>query len=388
LEKYIARMEKEGATVPAWVKEMLEAGCKSFYKTENGVDYYYSIPDKKYLPIEYDPEMIILKDLKTKNKVVKTSAAGTLYDIGDGVICLEMHTKNSVLSQELVQFMKEAQEELDKNWEGMVIAGSGANFCVGANLVELASSIEAKEWDKIEAAVKATQYTFLRNKYSLKPIVAAPFGRTLGGGCELAMQTSAIQAAGETYMGLVEFGVGLIPGGGGVKEMAMRAIARQKGTNAHIVDFMISYFQNIARAQVSTSAKEAIKYGFMKVTDGITLNNDFLIADAKKKVLELNEKGYSAPVSAPFPAPGRNELALIKMGTRTMFAAGVISEYDWYIYRKVVDVLGGGNVTRGSMITEEYLLDLEREVFLSLCGEVKTQERIKHMLAKGKPLRN
>lgn len=388
LEKYVKRMEEEGSVVPVWVKEMLAQGFKSFYKQENGVDYYYSIQDKKYVPVGHKAEIILLPEIKGQNKVVKSSEVGTLYDIGDGVICLEMHTRTSAISSALISFIKEVQEELKQNWEGLVITGSGKNFCVGADLTQIISLIQDKRWDDIDKVLKAAQDVYMFNKYSDKPVVIAPFGRVLGGGCELTMQSSAIQALGETYIGLVEVGVGLIPAGGGIKEMVIRALDRIKGTKAHPVDFVMPYFENIAMAKVSTSAKEAVELGYLRPTDRITMNEDYLIADAKAKVLQLLAENYCPPVSRPFPAPGQNGLALLKVGTRQMMQAGVITEYDWHIACKIIDVMAGGSVTPGAMITEQYLLDLEREAFISLCGEQKTVDRIVHMLTKGKPLRN
>ncbi|NPV27337.1 MAG: 3-hydroxyacyl-CoA dehydrogenase [Firmicutes bacterium] len=388
LPKYVARMEAEGVVVPAWVKEMLAAGFNSFYKTEDGIEYYYSIPEKKYVPIQHKPEVIVLAELKAKNKVIKANEAGTIYDIGDGVICLQLHTRTGAINAGVIEIIKQAQEELAQNWEGLVITGSGRNFCVGADLNWVMEQITAKNWAEIDRGLKMTQDVYLANKYSDKPVVVAPFGMTLGGGCEMAMHSSAIQAAGETYFGLVEVGVGLIPAGGGLKEMTMRAMERIKGTSAFAIDFITPYFQNIMTAKVSTSGKEGVDLGYMRPTDRITLNNDFLIADAKKRVLELIDIGYTPLLSKPFPAVGQNGLGLIKSSTRQMMHAGYMSEYDWHIACKIVDVMAGGQITAGTMINEQYLLDLEREVFLSLCGEQKTQDRIVHMLTKGKPLRN
>ncbi len=388
LEKYIARLEAEGQVIPAWIKEMLGAGIKSFYKTEAGVDYYYSIPDKKYLPIEHKPEVIVLKELKGQNKVVKSSDVGTLYDIGDGVLCLELHTRTSAISPELIDFMKLSQEELAENWEGMVIAGAGKNFCVGADLTGVTNIINEKNWDLGAQLLARTQEVYRANKYSAKPVVMAVHGMALGGGCEMIIQGSAIQAAGESYIGLVEVGVGLIPAGGGIREAVMRTYEKIKGTNAAPVDFIMPYFENIAMAKVSTSAKEAMKLGYLRPTDGITLNPDYLIADAKKRVLDMIEEGYLPPMKKSIPSFGQSAVALLKVGTHQMLEAGVISEHDWHIACRIVDVMAGGNITRGTMITEEYLDALEIEVFIGLCGEQKTQDRIAHMLKTGKPLRN
>jgi len=388
LEKYIARLENEGAIIPAWIKEMLAAGIKSFYKTEAGIDYYYSITDKKYMPIEHKPEIIVLKELKGQNKVIKDSSAATLHDIGDGVICLEMHTRNSVLNTELIAFMQEAQEELARNWEGMVVAGSGNNFCVGSDLSWIAGAINEKKWDYIDQTCLSIQETFRANKYSSKPVVIAVHDRVLGGGCEMTIQSSAVQASGESYIGLVEVGVGLIPAGGGVREAAMRTYEKLEGGKADPVDFLQSAFENIAFAKVSTSAKDAMKLGRLRPTDEISLNPDYLLADAKRRVLTMIEHGYTAPVKRSVPSFGQTAVAVLNLGTRSMMEAGVISEYDWRIYRGIVNILAGGSLPRDTMITEEYLDSLERELFLSLCGEQKTQERIAYMLKTGKPLRN
>ncbi len=388
LEKYITRMENEGASIPTWIKEMLADGIKSFYKTEAGIDYYYSIPDKKYVPIEHKPEVIILKELKEQNKVVKTSDAATLYDIGDGVLCLQLHTRTAAISPEVIDFMELAQQELAKNWEGMVIAGSGRNFCVGADLSIVVKVASEKNWDLVDRLLAKTQAVYRANKYSEKPVVMAINGMVLGGGCEMTIQSSAVQAAGESYIGLVEVGVGLIPAGGGIKEAVLNTRAKMKNTTAPPVDVIMHYFQNIAMAKVATSAKEAVNLGYLRPADGITLNLDYLIADAKKRVLDMIEDGYTPPVKKPFPAFGQNALSLLKVGTRQMWQAGVISDHDWHIACRIVDVMAGGNVIAGAMITEEYLEDLEREVFISLCGMQKTQDRIMHMLKTGKPLRN
>lgn len=326
--------------------------------------------------------------MKAQNKVVKANEAGSLYDIGDGVICLQLHTKTSTINAKAIEIIKQAQEELAKNWEGMVITGSGKNFCTGNDLAWVMEQINARNWDAIDQALKNAQDAYMANKYSEKPIVVAPFGTTLGSGCEMAMQCAAIQTAGETYMGLVDFGVGLIPANGGIKEMTMRAIDRVKGTSAFVLDFLAPYLTNIYTAKVSSSAKDAVNAGYVKATDKITLNNDFLIADAKKRVLAIIEDGYTAPVSRPFPAPGQNQISPLRARTKNMVWAGYLSEHDWLICCKVVDIMGGGQVMSGSLINEQYLLDLEREAYLSLCGEPKTQDRLVSMLTKGKPLRN
>ena len=302
---------------------------------------------------------------------------------------VQYNHRNSAVTPQLLEAMIQAQTELKKpEWEGMVISGTGRNFSSGMDLSVVQKAIENKDWNAIDRLLKNMQDTFMALKYSSKLVVAAPYSRTLGSGCELVMQSSAAQAAAETNIGLVEFGMGLIPAGGGVKEMTMRAVERVKNTQAHVVDFLLAHFEPIAGGRVSGSAKEGKELHYLKPTDGITFNPDFLISDAKKRVLNMVESGYNAPISRPFPCPGRTHTGLIRVGTMGMKLSGVISEYDWHICNKLVDAMSGGDVVKGAPITEQYLLDLEREAFISLCGEEKTQERIAHMLKTGKPLRN
>ncbi len=390
LPKYIARMKAEGMNVPAWIDEMLAAGIKSFYKTEAGVDYYYSIPDKKYVAIATSPAAIILPVLKAQNKVISSTADGTLYDLGDGVLGLECHSKASAINPNLLDTIQAAQAELKKaEWEGMVVSGRGKNFCVGADIAAVYKFAQEKNWDAIEAALKNGHDTYDANKYSLKPVVMAVKGQVLGGGCELMTQSSAIQAAGETYAGQVEIGVGLIPGGGGIKESVLRVVDRLAGSaDAFPANFVQPEFEQMAQAKVGTSAKECIKLGYLRPTDGISLNEDFIIPDAKARVLKMVEAGYSAPVSRPFKAFGQSAVGILRIGTRGMVLSGMISEYDWEILLGIINIYAGGGVIKGAEITETYLEELERELFLKLIGNQKTQDRIAHMLKTGKPLRN
>lgn len=388
IEKYVKRMELENCDVPAWVKEMISLGYKSFYSTESGKEYCYSIIEKKYVLVPVNEKAINLKRLKSENKTIKSMSAGTIYDIGDGIACLEMHTKTSAINEELLEIIGIAQDELNENWDGMIITSRNKNFCVGADLNLILSFINNKKWSEIDTVLKTSQDIYMRNKYSYKPVVIAPFGMVLGGGCEIAIQGSAIQAYSETYMGLVELGVGLIPAGGGVKEMTLRATERVKGTDAYTNEFILPYLMNIAMAKVSTSAKDAENLGYIKKTDSFTMNEELLIYDAKKKALELIDKNYAPEFCRPFPAPGINNNAAALMHAKVMKDAGMISEYDMHLIERVLYIMTGGNVAGGTLINEQYLLDLEREVFVDLCKEKKTQERIISMLTKGKPLRN
>ncbi len=389
LDKYIARMEAEGKVIPAWIKEMLALGIKSFYRTENGIDYYYSIPDKGYKVIEHKPDMIVLKELKGEGKVVKESPVATLYDLGDKVLCLELHTKTSAINSDLIDFIELAQQELAQgDWDGMVIAGSGKNFCVGADLSVVMQISAEQNWDLAAQLLGKTQNVYRANKYSPKPVVIAVHGMVLGGGCEMMIQGSAIQAAGESYIGLVEVGVGLIPAGGGVREAILRTYEKVKGTTASPVDLIMPAFQNIAMAKVATSAKEAVGLGYLRPTDGVTLNQDYLITDAKKRVLQMLASGFRPPIKKNIPTFGQTAMALLKVGTRQMLQAGVISPHDWLIACSIVDIMAGGELVRDTMVPEEYFDKLEVDTFIRLCQEDKTQDRIMHMLKTGKPLRN
>jgi 3-hydroxyacyl-CoA dehydrogenase len=389
LPKYIARMKAEGMQVAPWIDEMMAAGINSFYKTENGVDYYYDIPSKNYKEIGHKPQVIVLKELKGQSKVVKETASGTMYDLGDGVLGLSMHSMANCVTIDLLNTIAEAQAEMNKNWEGMVITGDGPDFMGGVtDFFTIMNNANEKNWDAIEANVRLGQKVCMDNKYSLKPVVVAAKGKVLGGGCELMTQSSAIQAAGETYGGQIEMGFGLIPPFGGLKEAVQRINARLEGGKAHPVDFAEAIFENIAMGKVGMSVKETRNLGYIRPTDGISLNEEFLIGDAKKRVLDMLDNGWSAPINRPFKAFGLTQMALFKVGTRGMYAAGFMTEFEWKIACKMVDILAGGQMTAGSMITEDYLNDLTTEAFLSLCGEQKALDRIMSMITKGKVLHN
>lgn len=389
VEASVDRMKAEGEEIPAVLEEFLAGGFKSFYqKNEEGL-FVYDFNNKKYKLIEQSPELIILKDLKKQNKVAHSNPGAALIDIGDGVACLEFTSPNNALGVDIVQALNYCVENLGKQFDGMVIGNQSKNFCVGANLMLMLMEAEDENWDEIEWMVREFQYSFLRTKYAHFPVVAAPFGMTLGGGYEISALADKIQAAGETYMGLVELGVGLVPGAGGHKEVLIRNI--ENAGNISGVDlqpFVNRAFETIAMAKVSTSAKEAKDLGYMRAGDGVSVNGDFLIHDAKQAVLEMVKKGYRAPAPTLIPVVGEPGYAVLELGVYTMLQGGFISEYDAHLAKKVAYILAGGKVHAGTVVTEEYLLDIEREAFLSLIGEPKTQDRMRHMLAKGKPLRN
>ena len=384
-----ARMKAEGKTIPANVEKMLSSGASSFYRRVNGVPEFYDFATGGYLPAPISPNVILLPSLADREKVVRRNAGATLYDIGDGVLCLEFHTKMNTVDADIVAMMTEGVDLAEKEFAGLVIANHADHFCAGANLMLVFLEAQNRQFDKIEAMVKAFQDACMRLRYSARPVVAAPAGMTLGGGTEICLGADRVRAAAETYMGLVEVGVGLLPAGGGLKEMAIRHLEGiPEGVAADPLPFLRKAFETVGMAKISTSAKEARELGFLRPTDRITMQRDFLIRDAKNTVLAMNREGYEMPEARSVALPGRSAFPTFVYGLYTMKAAGQISEHDEKIGRKIASVLTGGDVPPGTKRTEQELLDLEREAFLSLCGEEKTQARIQFMLMKGKPLRN
>ncbi|NLC76031.1 MAG: 3-hydroxyacyl-CoA dehydrogenase [Clostridia bacterium] len=385
----VTRMKEEGEEIPAVVEEFLAKGNQSFYvKNEEGL-FYYDFVSKEYKLLKQPSELIVLKDLKKQNKVVHSNPGAQLIDLGDGVACLEFTSPNNALGVDIIHMLNWCTQNLTKQFDGMVIGNQGKNFCVGANLMLILMEAEDENWDEIDLMIKEFQYSFYRLKYAPFPVVAAPFGMTLGGGYEISAAADKIQAAAETYMGLVELGVGLVPGAGGHKELLIRHM--EKVSNVDKVDIqpiVNKVFETIAMAKVSTSAKEAKDLGYMRASDGISVNGDFLLHDAKNAVLEIVRQGYRPPAPALIPVVGESGYAVMELGIYTLLKGGYISEYDAHLAKKVAYILAGGKVHPGTVVTEEYLLDVEREAFLSLVGEPKSQERMRHMLLKGKPLRN
>lgn len=385
LGKYVARMEQEGEIIAPWVKEMLAAGFNAFYTERDGKEHYYSAEKKAYIPVKVPDDMLITG----KNaKLVSQLKDAALFDLGDGVLCIEFQSKSSALTSDLTDSILAACDELDKNWAGMVITSAGKNFCVGADLKGVLGLIKEGRFEELDQALKHTQRLPMRLKYSQKPIVAAPFGMTLGGGCEMVMHCAGVQAAGETYMGLVELGVGLIPGSGGTKETVVRAAERVRGTTVQIIEYLQPALMSIGMAKTSSSGYDAVELGYMRPGDGVSLSREYQLNDAKQRVLGLVGNGYRPPVMRHFPVPCINDNALMLMIAKGMLDAEYISEYDYHLLQKMVFIMTGGGLSRNEMISEEYLLKLEREAFISLCREQKTQDRIEHMLTTGKPLRN
>lgn len=388
VKETVEKMEAAGEKAAPWVHDMLAAGNESFYKVEGGQKKYYDIPSKSYVAIPGTEDFIILDTLKAADKKIWGNAGTTIYDMGDDVIGLEFHTKMNSIGQEVIEGINTAISMAEKSYKGLVIGNEGGNFSAGANLAMLFMFAGDQEYDEINLMIAGFQRTMMRARYSSIPVVVAPHNMALGGGCELSLHADAVQAHAELYMGLVEFGVGLIPAGGGTKEMTLRFSNEIKEGDVEL-NRLQEYFMNIATAKVSTSAAEARGLGYLQVKDSITLNRKRLLADAKAKVLALHEAGYTQPVEQTnIKVLGKTSLALFEAGITGMLYGKYISEHDAKIARKLAWVMSGGDLSSPTLVSEQYLLDLEREAFLSLTGEKKTLERIHSILFKGKPLRN
>jgi len=386
-------MKKLGKKVPAKIEEMLAKKCTSFYKKEkDGSKSYYDFDKKGYVKLKENPKIIILPELKERKKIVKENAAATLVDIGDGVACLEFHTKMNSISADMVQMISESCDIVNKDFTGMVVANHDPRmFSAGADIFGVLCAISEKQWDNLEKMVAGLQNALMKMKYLPKPVVTAPAGMALGGGCEIAMHGDYCLANGETYMGLVEVGVGVLPAGGGCKELLVRLT---EGIPAGCVEggMNLQYhigkaFENIATAKVATSAQEAQELGYIRKTCAINMSRDMQIYEAKQIVLGLS-KFYKPPKPALIPVMGENFRGLVEGIIMNMYYGKYISDYDLFVSRKIAHVLSGGDCPEGTYVTEQDILDLEREAFMSLCGQQKTVDRISAMLSTGKPLRN
>ena len=391
VEKSVARMREEGVKIPANVEAMLAAGATSFYKKDIGQQSYFDFKTGKYVPLADPLGVLVLKSIKDRTGVIKKNAGASLVDLGDGVACLEFHSKMNAIGGDTLQMLKFALSEVDKNFVGLVVGNQGANFCVGANIMLMLMEAQDENWEELDMMSRVFQTATMSLRYSPKPVVVAPFQMVFGGGCEMVLHADRVRAAAETYIGLVEVGVGIIPGGGGTKEMLVRMLDLiPKGTDdADPFPFVKRAFETIALAKVATSAEEARALGFLSSDDSVSMNQDRLIADAKKEVLALAATGYVAPQQrTDILALGNPALATLKLGIHQMKRAGYISDHDAEIGTQLARILTGGDLNHPTRVSEQYLLDLEREAFLSLIGTRKTQERMAHMLKTGKPLRN
>ena len=391
VEKSVARLKEEGLTVPAIVEQMLATGARAFYKTENGQQFYFDFASGNYLPLNETPGVLVLKSIKDRTGVIKKNSGASLVDLGDGVACLEFHSKMNAIGGDTLQLLKFALAEVEKNFLGLVVGNQGPNFCVGANIMLMLMEAQDENWEDLDMIGRLFQSSVMSLRYSPKPVVVAPFQMVFGGGCEMVLHADRVRAAAETYIGLVEVGVGIIPAGCGTKEMLVRALdSIPKGADdADPFPFVKRAFETIALAKVATSAEEARSLGFLSVDDTISMNTDRLIADAKKEVLALSATGYVAPQQrTDILALGLAALSTLKLGIHQMKRAGYISDHDAEIGTRLARILTGGDLNHPTRVSEQYLLDLEREAFLSLIGTRKTQERMAHMLKTGKPLRN
>lgn len=387
VEKSVELMEQQGVQVPSWVKEMLGKGFGTFYREENGVLFFYN--NGEYRQVRQNPKVINLKTHKQINGVIKKNSGASFIDLGNDVALLEFHSQSNAIGLDIIQMINFAVDEVEKNYKGLVIGNQGKNFCVGANLGMILMEAQDDNIFEIEMVVHQFQQAMMKIKYSKKPVVAAPFGMTLGGGAEICLPASSIQASSETYMGLVEVGVGLIPGGGGNKELYIKQLSNMpKGADFDLQSVANKVFETIAMAKVSTSAAEARKNQFLNNRDNISVNSDHLLYDAKQRVIELYDNGYQPPVRNKVPVVGETGYATLLLGAQSMHLSGYISDHDLKIAKKLAYVIAGGKVPFGTEVDEQYLLDLEKQAFLSLVAEGKSQQRMQHMLLKGKPLRN
>jgi 3-hydroxyacyl-CoA dehydrogenase len=380
LSETASRMEAEGVAVPESVRRMVASGARSFYLPDDRDGrpgtLYFDLNCARYDALEPRSGVFLLGDLKRARGVVKQNAGASLVDLGDGVLCLEFHSKMNSLGDDAVQMIRAGIDETARNFAAMTIANQGENFSVGANLMMVLLASQEGEWDELDAAVRRFQGASMAIKYAPKPVVAAPFGMTLGGGCEFVLHSARAQASAETYMGLVETGVGLIPAGGGCKEMLSRLGSAKEA------------FELIGYAKVSTSAGNARELKLLRPHDQVSMNRERLIADAKAAALMLVPAYAPGAPRENIKVEGDAGYALMKMGLYLAHEAGYITDYDCVVGEKLAHVLSGGRLTGEQHVSEQHLLDLEREAFLSLCGNVKTQERMQHMLKTGKPLRN
>jgi 3-hydroxyacyl-CoA dehydrogenase len=387
VEKTLSKMEEAGYKAAPWVYEMVKSGNTSFYTTENGTLNYYNIPSKAKAKVAGMENFIVLDHIRENNTIWSNSGCN-LTDIGDGIVNLEWRTKMNSIGGEVLEGIQKSIEIAEKNHKGLVIANQGTNFSVGANIAMIFMMAIEQDYEEIDFAVRAFQNTTGRIRYSSIPVVVATHGMTLGGGCEIALHADHVQASAETYIGLVEMGVGVIPGGGGTKEMARRASKAYFSGDIQLPTLKERYL-NIGMAKVATSAQEAIELDLLlKNRDKVTVGFNNLITDAKEAALNLANQGYTQAVPEKINALGKDGLGMFMVGAHSMHAAGYITEHEKLMSEKLAYAICGGDLSAPTLVSEQYLLDLEREAFLSLCGERKTLERIEHMLKKGKPLRN
>jgi 3-hydroxyacyl-CoA dehydrogenase len=396
VKAFAAQVKKEGRALPPVIEKMLASGRDAFYESAKGATTVFDLV-RGSEKVEEPDGVILLKSLKEAGREVERNPGASLIDLGDGVACVEFHSKMNAIGADLIAMIHKGLKRLESDFDALVVANQAANFSVGANLMLVLVAAQEQEWDDLHLAVKQFQNVNLAIKYAPKPVVVAPQGMALGGGCELNLHGARIQAAAEAYLGLVEAGVGLIPGGGGSKEMLIRANEHAaSGEDLDLFHALKPVFETIAMAKVGTSAEESRELGFLRREDRVTMNRDRVVADAKEAALALARAGYrpraaswqEAAQTTQIKVLGEQFLAGAKLAIHMMVRGGYASEYDAHVARKLAYVLAGGPLSSPQLVSEQYVLDLEREAFVSLCGEKKTQERIAHTLKTGKPLRN
>ena len=397
LTTFAEQVKRESRALPAIFEKALASGRKGFYESHRGETAVFDLASGKMRKVEEPAGILILKSLKEAGRELERNSGASLLDLGDGVLCCEFHTKMNAIGADLIAMIHRGLKRLETDFEAMVVANQATNFSVGANLMLVLVGAQEQEWDELHMAVKQFQNINLAVKYAPKPVVAAPQGLALGGGCEISLHAAKTHAAAEAYIGLVETGVGLIPGGGGTKEMLIRGNERAgSGDDLDFFHALRPIFENIAMAKVGTSAEEGRELGYLRREDAVSLNRDRVVADAKQTALGLARSGWK-PAAASWQEGaqttqikvlGESFLSAAKMAIHLMVRGGYASDYDALVARKLANILAGGALTSPQTVSEQYVLDLEREAFVSLCGERKTQERIAHTLKTGKPLRN
>ncbi len=397
VKAFAAAVQKEGRTLPPVLEKLLASGREGFYQSKKGTTTVFDIASGAATKVEEHAGVLILKSLKQAGREIERNSGASLIDLGDGVVCCEFHSKMNAIGADLIAMIHKGLKRLDTDFDAMVIANQAVNFSVGANLMLVLVGAQEQEWDELHLAVKQFQNANLAIKYAPKPVVAAPQGMALGGGCEVSLHAARIHAAAESYIGLVEAGVGLIPGGGGSKEMLVRANEHAAGgDDLDLFHALRPVFETIAMAKVGTSAEECRELGFLRREDGVSMNRDRLVADAKEAAQALVRGGYKPPAASwqegaqttQVKVLGEQFLAGAKMAIHLLLRGGYASEHDALVARKLANILAGGPLSAPQLVSEQYILDLEREAFVSLCGEKRTQERIAHTLKTGKPLRN
>ncbi|MDX1706984.1 MAG: 3-hydroxyacyl-CoA dehydrogenase NAD-binding domain-containing protein [Desulfobacterales bacterium] len=394
LKRSVARMQKDGFKVPSHIQKMLKAGHTAFYKIKNGTVFFYDFKTNSYKQKAFGPNIISLASLKARKKVLHGSESASLIDLGDGVFCLEFHTKMNALNQQIVEALHSARETVDQQGVGLVIGnqtgGMPGAFSAGANLADMAAAVKDKRYGEIDALIKNLQYGLQHLRYAPFPVVAAPYGLTLGGGCEVCLAADRIVAHAELYMGQVEIGVGLIPAGGGCLNLMKKYLSAlpEVVTDFDLAKFFLPVFMAIAMAKVSTSAADARANGFLGPCDRIVFNRDYLIGEAKNEVLKMVDDGYAPPIPQPIKVLGQAAQGMVAAEVSNMLNGKFITEYDALLAKKIAYVISGGDVRDNAHVDEDVILTLERQAFIELLKAEKTLARIDHMLNTGKPLRN